>query len=562
LARVALGLVVLTALGFGVFRYQNRPPQLLEPNYYVYYQKHDRQPVGKVAVLVTQLIMPEDFRAADYAQIALKSTQYIPWPIRLLARRDRGVVLLDSERFYEFAAFTPTRLVDAAGSDRDVDGIAYVEKYRRGEVRWVAPSPRQHLDHGYFLLESRQGGMPTLSQKLVTKARVYYHGRGFSNHKLPHEAGMRLIAEGTMARIQAKYGPIDWRFVTADNAELLRRAVEELLDAGAETLVLAPAAPIYSHHEEFNGSFKHAMHDVEDWSKRHGRKVKVIITPQLGDFPVLRQAFLGMLKDRLDSLPKGPQVDVRVAVSVHGMPWDSVPHEAWLKLAPPYRDAMLRDAQALLDGYDFGRTQVVLAQDHFADPVSNPRGTYLSTNKAFKDGIAEKYEYVINLPIEFFAENSDTMFSHAMFNFEDLPGFDRYETIAYEDWTVPFTRDVLVGGTHLIYNGVPVGRYNLPIIEAHFLAIDSVLSRQVRKPRAQEAAAAAVPPRGSPGARISLACTAGLNFLFTGYIEKYQNILSMLDDNKTPSDSTESTAVNQLPWRSRQREVTSALRAG
>ncbi len=259
---------------------------------------------------------------------------------------------------------------------------------------------------------------------------------------------MKLIATSTLARIQEKYGEIPWRVATSDNFGILRDAIDELLDSGIDTLLIAPSVPIYSHHEEFNGSFRHAFEDIEAWEKAHGRKIKVILAPQLGDFPVLRQAYLNMLRDRLDTLPRGTDIDVKVAVSVHGMPWDFVPQEAWLKLAPPYRDAMLKDAAALLDSYDFCRRQVVLAQDHFADPINNPNGTYLSTNKTFKDGIRDKFDYVINLPID------------------------------YRDWSLPYTREFLEGGTRIVYNGLPVGRYNAPIVAAHFQAIDSVLARR------------------------------------------------------------------------------------
>ena len=69
-------------------------------------------------------------------------------------------------------------------------------------------------------------------------------------------------------------------------------------------------------------------------------------------------------------------------------------------------DGMLADVRAVLAGYDFGRTEVVLSQDHFADPINNPHGRYLSTNQAFWDGIRARYDYVINLPIEFFAGKS------------------------------------------------------------------------------------------------------------------------------------------------------------
>jgi protoheme ferro-lyase len=470
-------LLLAIALCYGIYRYKNPPPQLTEPNYYHYYQTQDKTPQGRVAVLIAQLVMPEDYRPADYHNIALKSLQYIPWPIRALAARDRGVLLLDEQKFYEFREFTPTRLVDLHGGDRDVDGIRYIEKYARGEVNWVPPDPRLHMDHGYFLLTTHQQGLPTMAAKLMTKAKVYYYGHGFVNHKLPHEAGMRAIAEGSMAKIRERYGDVPWRFVTADNYGLLEEAVDELLDGGADTLVMAPATPIYSHHEEFNGSFRHAIQDVQIWERRHRRRIKVILAPQLGDFPVVRQAFLQMLRDRLESLPKGPAVSVKLVVSVHGMPWDFVPNEAWIQLAPAYRDAMIRDARQMLAQYDFGRRDVVLAQDHFADPINNPQGHYLSTNKAFWDGIRAGYTYVINLPIEFFAENTDTMFSHAMFNFEGFPGFDRYQAVDYSDWSKPYTREFVLRGTHIIYNGVPVGHYNAPIIEAHFEAIDSILSR-------------------------------------------------------------------------------------
>lgn len=80
---------------------------------------------------------------------------------------------------------------------------------------------------------------------------------------------------------------------------------------------------------------------------------------------------------------------------------------------------------------------------------------------------------MINIPIEFFAENTDTLFSHAMFNFEDIPGFDRYQQVDYPDWSVPYTREYVVDGTHLIYNGVPVGAYNQPIIAAFVQALDT-----------------------------------------------------------------------------------------
>jgi hypothetical protein len=162
---------------------------------------------------------------------------------------------------------------------------------------------------------------------------------------------------------------------------------------------------------------------------------------------------------------------------MHGMAWDLVPNEAWIELAPPYRDRMVDDAEALLNSYDFGRTETVLSQDHFADPHNNPNGTYLSTNVAFWDGVKAKYDYVVHVPAEFFVENTDTMFYHAMANFEFFDDYDLYEPIDYSDWSKPYVMEIVQDGTRVIYNGVPAGEYSEPVAEAYAQAMDSILSQ-------------------------------------------------------------------------------------
>jgi len=474
--------IILGGGGYALFKIKNRPPQLASPNYFEVYkaQLSDPEamtPVGNVGIFISHLIMPEDFRLADFHNLALKSRQYIPWPMRKWAGADSGVLLLDPDKFYETEAFVPKKLVDPYGSDTDVDGIAYVDKFHLGKIRWVAPSARRHLDHGYFLYQGRKGGMPLPAQKLINKARVYYYakGKGFIDGKLPHAAGNWAIVEETLENIRTKYGNIPSRWVSAENFALARQYITELLDGGADTIIFAPPRPIYSHHEEFNGSIKHTMHYIHDWEKKNDKQIKVIVTPQLGQFPVIFETYANMLRDRLDTVQKGS--DVKVVVSVHGMAWDLVPHEAWIELAPKYVEGTLKTMRNVLLQYDLGRTELVQSQDHFADPVNNPNGTYLSTNKAFWDGINDDYDYVINLPVEFFAENTDTMFSHAMFNFEHFPNFDIYEPVDYSDWSEPYTRTFNIDGTSIIYNGLPLGHYNKPIIAAYTMAIDSILSR-------------------------------------------------------------------------------------
>jgi len=250
----------------------------------------------------------------------------------------------------------------------------------------------------------------------------------------------------------------------------------ELLDAGCETIVLSAPMAIYSHFEEFNSSFYHSMEYIEEWEKNHpGKKIKVIMAPPMGEFKPMRQAFLEMLKDRLDTLPEG--ADVKVAVTVHGMPWDHFKWEAWLELAPTYRDKLHDEVKELLKNYNFGRTQTVICQDEFADPVWDKEKKYLSTNQAYWDGTNDGYDYVIGLPIEFFCENSDTLFHHALKNYHGFDEYNAYDMIDYPDWSVPYVQTMTQGKTKVIYNGVPVGKYKPYVIDALYESIDSVMAQ-------------------------------------------------------------------------------------
>ena len=71
-------------------------------------------------------------------------------------------------------------------------------------------------------------------------------------------------------------------FVTAEDEGRAEHEMFKLLDGGAETIVVSMPAAIYSHHEEFNGSIRHAAEYIETWRKAHNDKpIKMIISPQL-----------------------------------------------------------------------------------------------------------------------------------------------------------------------------------------------------------------------------------------------------------------------------------------
>ncbi len=475
---VVAGLLIVAGGFFGYASKQNQPPQLVEPNYYTYYKTQDMTPAGKIGVFVSHLVMPEHYREEDYQTIAAKSLQYIPWPIRSVLARDGGTALLDEERYYERAEFVPTKLVDQWGSDTAKDGAPYIDLYTQGKVEWVAPSETAHLGHGYFLYPDQPSGSLTAGSKLAVKAKNYYHkpGAGFTDGRVPHEAVNRIFVEGAMNKIRATYGDVPYRWVTADNPTMAREALFSLLDEGIDTLILAAPRPVYSHHEEFNGSIKHAMHYLHDWQDKNGRKdIKVIISKELSHYEPMYLPHQNLLRYHLDQLPQG--ASVKVVISVHGMAWDLVPHEAWIELAPRYVDRVMAETEKTMAAYQFSKTDIVQSQDRFADPYNNPNGVYLSTNKAFWDGINDGFDYVINLPIEFFAENTDTMFSHAMYNFENFDDFDHYETVDYPDWSKPYIRSYVQDGTKVIYGGLVSEQFGGPIIDAFYMALDDIISQ-------------------------------------------------------------------------------------
>jgi len=469
-------IIIVSVFYTALAQYKNRREK---PDYYEeFYKVQDSVPEGKVGIFVTGLIMPEKMDYPFFYNITQKIfNAIIPWPFRLFSKLDKGVALLDAVKYHEHEEFKPTRLVDQYGNDKDIDGEPFIEKYKRGEVVWQPPSKRIYLDHGYFLYTGHKAGLPSLSGKTMNKANIWYYDRGIKQQKLPHWQGSFEVVNGALDKIRAKYSTIAFRAESSLDYYNMKKKLFELLDEGCETIVLAAPMPIYSHFEEFNSSFRHSMEYINEWKAEHpGKKVKVIMAPPMGQFQPMRQAFVDMLKDRLDTLPKSSSVTV--AVTVHGMPWDHFSWEAWLQLAPQYRDTLVEDVKGLLKSYAFGRTNVVICQDEFADPVWDPKEKYLSTNRAYLQAIKEGYDYVIGLPIEFFAENSDTLFHHALKNYHGFEGYDIYEQIDYPDWSIPYTREFQQGKTRVIYNGVPVGKYQKHVIEAFYQSLDSVLSKK------------------------------------------------------------------------------------
>ena len=467
-------IVVVCGLFFGLFTYKNRP---LQPDYFEYYENQDTTPVGKVGIFITGLVATPEHSSVFYYNVVNKVfSTLIPWPFRIFAKADKGVVLLDPERFYEAEEFTPTRLEDMDGNDRDLDGIPYIEKHKEGRIAWVPP-PGGPFDHGYFLFQERKGGLPTAGAKLINKSRIWYSEKGLLEKRNPQWNHVQQVFSEVFARIKNNYDNVVCSWESNLFYHEMKTKLHEMLDAGCSTIVLGSTLIIYSHFEDFNSGFRHAIEFIHEWEEEHpGKKIKIIIAPPSCNYQPMRQAFLEMLKDRLDTLPQGS--DVFVALTIHGMPWKNMPNEAWLNFGPSYTDKLLQEAETQIKNYNFNKTDVILCQFNFGDDEWDPENEHLSANEAYWKAIDDGYDYVVNMPIEFYAENTDSMLTFPMEQYENFDQYNIYEPISYPDWSVPYTRKMVQGETEVIYNGVPVGKYQAYVIDAYYQSLKSVLSRR------------------------------------------------------------------------------------
>lgn len=364
---IVIAVVIVAA--YSVYSYMNRPPE----DIYSYYISQDTTPVGQTGVFLIGLHTPEEFDPTWWYNILHHSVHAnIPWPIQTRALADKGITLIDPEHYYAREEFVPTKLVDRFGSEYDMDRTPYIEKYRQGLVEWVEPRPTVHLDTGYWLYKGRQDGIPTRAGKRINMAKHWYYGNGIKQQKIPADYQSYRIYDIAFDLLEQNYPGTPYRIADTLDPYLWKKKIFDLLDGGVETLLLASPMVMYSDYEDFHNGFLHSFEIIREWEAQNDRDIKIIIVEPMGYQKAMRDGYLLILKDKLDQIPAGS--DVKHVWSIHGMPWDRVPNESWLKMSPPYKEAMVADAEALLAQYDFGRTEVVVSQDHFADPYYNPDG--------------------------------------------------------------------------------------------------------------------------------------------------------------------------------------------
>jgi hypothetical protein len=465
-------------------------------------QPPDAVAEGRVGVLVVALMQPSTFETGFTENFIAKLFEVaVPWPVNMLARRDRGVALIDPARPDATEPFAPAALMAADGRTVDWDGIPFVEKWRRGRVAWVPPSPTTAGDIGTFLYPDRAGGTASPAQRAMLKARALYYAR------LP--GGYLPQRDQTLAMLQAAFARLSWHpsVVSTGIYDIFapldaERALERVLDSGIDTLVIGSALPIHSAFEEYRGAYPRVKRKVEAWAERTGRPApKLLFAPQMGELESYA-AFWARHLARTAPPPPAPDAAATLIVTLHGLPIAQRRRDPWVGNSARAVAVLQPRLVAALQAKGWRTVRVVAAQEAFADAAEDPADRLLSVREMFERSARRGDAVAIAVPVEFLAENTDTVFLHALLMFEGLPGYSRFEGPPPDiDWEQPWVRRFRLDQTDVIFTGTPGGAFQA---EA-----GAVLAEAIGRLLPPAPAAPAKPAAPAPAARAAARPAAG-----------------------------------------------------
>jgi protoheme ferro-lyase len=423
------------------------------------YETQDASLKGRVGVAIVALTMPEKYEPMFFENFVNKIfTEVIPWPINVFAGADAGVALMDPTNPQATVRFEPKVLADIWGRTADIDGVPWADKYKNGEIRFVKPSKTIAFDHGFFLFPKRKGGIRTATAKTLLKARYIMYAR-LPNDYLPHFSQTKAMGEAALAQLRTRHDITAGAVLEAFNPSQMEQSVRGILDAGVDTLVLASAQPLYSDFEELKGSYPHVHEVVEKWRKEHNDKaIKIVIAPYMATAPSFDSVWVQLLQDVAPTAAKPGQSSARVILSLHGLPVSLLNKDSWTPRAKLVTDRIRPELEAVMRAKGYAKIDVIQAAEGFADKIEDPKNQIVSIAEEYQRAQADKIDLAIALPIEFLAENTDTLFTHAAVMFEGQPGFTPYMSPPADvDWRKPYVRRFQNGATTIMYAGAPGG---------------------------------------------------------------------------------------------------------
>ena len=429
--------------------------------YRVLFRNQDVKARGKTGVIIGEMGLPEDYEFPFYRNFMAHVFDYsLPPFIKPHVLGDHGTALIDPSQPLARESFKPQSLVDAWGSTTNKAGLPYVDC----EVEWKPGNMRNPWDHGYFLYKGDgRNNEPDVCEKIGAKIVGWYYGSLLPDKKVPWRNQLRRVYEEASMRLAERFPSLAFRNAYYMLPESLNEAIEGLLAEGCETLVYQGInCPLYTDFEDY-GHVLPAIH-----GQVRGR-ARIIMADQLGCQSAMREAYFAILSDRLAELPK--EASVLVILSRHGHPFKK---ETQDERAGLYRVPLETGVRRILEDRG-GRSELLWSFDEYADEFWDPKRTKLGTYSAYRRAIAEGFDYAIELPTEFPAENTDLMIFHAMKKFSVFSEYDYKAPIVYTDWEKPLIRRFREGKTEGIYAGTPVGPYRKYIVEAVVSSVSAVL---------------------------------------------------------------------------------------
>jgi hypothetical protein len=430
--------------------------------YEKFFRTQDKRPLGKTGIILSDLGMPEVYKPEFYINFMDHVFLYsLPVFLQPYIMADRGIALIDPINPLAREPFVPIQLVDMNGSFNNREGRPYVEC----EVKWRPPGMKKNpSDHGYFLYTGDgKGGTPDVCQKTGAKVAGWYYGYLLPEKKISWEYQCRRVYEDVVAVLKKEFPQAEFHHAHYIYEESLSSAVDYLLAKACDTIIYQCFCnPVYSDFEDYAFTIPRIYRLV------NGR-AKIICADQLGNQPTIREGYVQIIRDQLAQVPGN--ASVLLILSKHGHPFKK---ETQDKRGPEYRVPLETEMLNLMEKWG-GPWELVWSDDEYADEYWDPGNTKLSTCSAYRKAINEGFDYALEVPTEFIAENTDLMFLHAIKKFKAFSSYDPYQPVPYPDWEKPLVRSFHEGKTTGIYTGCPVGKYRNYVVEATVASISEIL---------------------------------------------------------------------------------------
>lgn len=429
--------------------------------YEVLFKNQPKHAQGKTGVILGELGMPEEYEFGFYSHFMAHVFNYIlPSFLVKMILADKGIGLIDPENPLAREEFKPAKLIDSHGSFTNKAGKPYVDC----KVKWVKANKKNPWDHGYFLYTGDgPNGYPDVCDKVGAKVVGWYYGYLLPEKKVSFRSQLRKVYEEAVNELASTFPGTEFRSAYYMAPETIKTAVEDLIAAGCETIIYQNYnCSVYSDFEDYG----HSLVKAHDYANS---RATVIMADQIGNQAPLREGYCQMLRDQLKNLKSDSSV--LVILSKHGHPFKK---ETQDERAPLYRIPLEADVRKVMANWK-GKWQIIWAQDEYADEYWDPKQTKVETYKAYRKAIEEGYDYAVELPCEFMAENTDLMIFHAMKKFCAFSEYDRNIPVPYPDWDKPLVRLFTEGKTTGIYAGCPVGPYRKYVVDAVVSSISEVL---------------------------------------------------------------------------------------